>query len=185
MNLVFLHGAAASGKLTVGRVLAERLNYPLFHNHLIVDALTAVFPFGSTPFVKLREQFWLATFAESARSDTPIIFTFTPESTVPAGFAERARSAVADAGGRVDFVRLEVSDAEQERRIGAPSRHEFAKLTDVETLRRLRSRADRLDAPPADLVIDTEQFTPDDAARQIIETFALTPIAQRERYPET
>ena len=64
--------------------------------------------------MNLREQFWLATFTESARSGTSIIFTFTPEPTVAAGFADRARSVVEDAGGRVDFVRLEVSDTEQE-----------------------------------------------------------------------
>lgn len=47
MRLVFIHGPAASGKLTVAKELAALTGYPLFHNHLIVDALLAVFPFGS------------------------------------------------------------------------------------------------------------------------------------------
>jgi len=34
MNLVFLHGPAASGKLTVGRELSRLTGYRLFHNHL-------------------------------------------------------------------------------------------------------------------------------------------------------
>jgi cytidylate kinase len=86
MDLLFLHGAAAAGKLTVGRALAARLNYGVFHNHLVVDALTAVFPFGTSSFVKLREEFWLATFAEAAAADASLIFTFTPESSVGRAF---------------------------------------------------------------------------------------------------
>lgn len=49
MDLVFSHGAVASGKLTTAQALEERLRYPVFHNHLVVDLLTTVFPFGSEP----------------------------------------------------------------------------------------------------------------------------------------
>src|ERR1700744_3598970 len=58
MDLVFIHGPAAAGKLTVGKALAALTGYPLFHNHLIVDAVAAVFPFGSAAFVRLRQDFW-------------------------------------------------------------------------------------------------------------------------------
>jgi hypothetical protein len=44
VDLVFLHGPAASGKLTVARALEARVGYPVFHNHLVVDLLTTVFP---------------------------------------------------------------------------------------------------------------------------------------------
>ena len=59
MKLVFLYGPPAVGKLTVGRELASRCGFPLFHNHLVVDALTPVFEFGSDAFVDLRERWWL------------------------------------------------------------------------------------------------------------------------------
>ena len=59
MQLVFLHGPAAAGKLTVARALAARTGFALFHNHLVVDAVAAVFPFGSAEFRTLRERFWL------------------------------------------------------------------------------------------------------------------------------
>jgi len=38
LNLVFLHGPAASGKLTVGREISRLTSYRLFHNHLVVDS---------------------------------------------------------------------------------------------------------------------------------------------------
>ncbi len=185
MHLVFLHGVAAAGKLTVARALAERLHYGLFHNHLVVDALTAVFPFGSPAFVELREQFWLSTFAAAARDDVSLLFTFAPEPTVAAGFAERVVATVTGAGGRVVFVELTVGETEQERRVGLPSRHEFAKLTSVETLRRLRTGARPLERPPVDLRIDTEQTPPSAAAERIIEHFDLRPVPAWTRYPST
>src|ERR1700722_14767574 len=127
MDLVFLHGGAATGKLTTARALEQLLGYPVFHNHLVVDMLLPMFPFGSEPFVRLREQFWLAVFEDTAVAQRSITFTFAPENTVAAGFPARAKSAVEQAGGRVCFVRLTVDEPEQERRLGNPSRSEFHK----------------------------------------------------------
>jgi cytidylate kinase len=99
LELIFIYCPAAAGKLTVARVLAERTGLAVFHNHLIVDAVAAVFPFGSEEFVRLREQFWFDTFRAAARAGTSLIFTFAPEPTVAPGFAERVRDTVRGAGG--------------------------------------------------------------------------------------
>ena len=82
MKLIFLHGAPAVGKLTVAEELARLTGFRLFHNHLTVDLVTSLFPFGSEPFIALREQIWLAAFREAAQDDVSLIFTFNPESTV-------------------------------------------------------------------------------------------------------
>lgn len=74
MDLLFLHGRAATGKLTTARELESLVGYPVFHNHVLVDMLTSMFPFGSEAFVRLREQFWLAVFRETAAADRSIIF---------------------------------------------------------------------------------------------------------------
>ena len=66
MDLVFMHGPVAAGKLTVARELSHLTGFRLFHNHLTVDAVAAVFDFGSEPFILLREQIWLAIFREAA-----------------------------------------------------------------------------------------------------------------------
>ena len=122
MDLVFLHGPPGAGKLTVARALESRVGFPVFHNHLVVDLLTTVFPFGSEPFVRLREQFWASVISDAARADRSTTFTFTPDATVTAGFPGEVRRLVEEAGGRVLFVRLDVSPAEQERRVRLPSR---------------------------------------------------------------
>src|SRR5215472_9704672 len=140
MKLLFLYGPAASGKLTIARELAMRTGFALFHNHLVVDAVAAVFPFGSERFSRLREQFWLTIFREAAEAGRSTIFTFAPEASVSADFPDRVKQGVVAAGGRVDFIRLIVSPDEQERRIGNSDRAEFGKLRSLELLRQLRSQ---------------------------------------------
>src|SRR5207253_9439833 len=114
--------------------------YAVFHNHLIVDAVTSIFPFGSERFIKLREQFWLAMLREAAEAGRSTIFTFAPEASVPADFPDRAKRQIESAGGQVHFVRLVLSPEEQERRISNADRGEFGKLRSLELLRQLRQQ---------------------------------------------
>lgn len=182
MHLVFLHGRAAAGKLTTARRLSDLVGYPVFHNHLVVDLLTEMFPFGSEPFVLLREEFWLAVFAQAAAYDRSLIFTFAPETTVAKGFPKRVRVVVEQAGGTVCFVRLQVSDAEQERRVTNPSRTEFHKLADVPTLRRIAAQAAG-EQPPVDLDVDTDRSSAEATAALIASHFDLPRQVSQDRYP--
>ncbi|MBL0916104.1 MAG: shikimate kinase [Sphingopyxis sp.] len=127
MRLVFIHGPAASGKLTVARELAALTGLPLFHNHLVVDALLSVFRFGSPAFVELREKIWMDVFAAAAAEKRSLIFTFHPEASVAPDFAERVAALVADAGGRVDFVAIAFPPDIIEALMGTPSRQATAK----------------------------------------------------------
>ncbi len=175
MKLNFLWGPAAAGKLTVARELGRLTGLPVFHNHLVVDALLERLPFGDPEFVRLRESMWMAGFETAARSDKSMIFTFQPESTVTAGFAERVVDMMQDAGSEVKFVRLVISRDEQERRIANESRKEFKKLVSLDLLRELRNGFEQAEAdmPPADLVIDVEIDDPETAARRIAAAFGL------------
>ena len=171
MELIFLHGSAASGKLTTARALEALLGYPVFHNHLVVDALTTVFPFGSEPFVRLREEFWLQVFTDAARIDRSFSFTFAPEATVLHGFPARACARVEASGGRVYFVRLLVSESEQDRRIGNEDRKQFHKLSDLNTLRRLRNDRNAIEQPPVDLEVSTDTTSAEESAALIAVRF--------------
>ncbi len=170
MKLVFIYGPPASGKLTVARELAALTGYKLFHNHLVVDTLGAVFEFGSAPFVELRERIWIDVMtAASAAGIDGLIFTFAPERTVRDGFVDALRCAVAEAGGELVFVRLECGDTEIERRLDDPSRRGGAKLRSIDVYRELKA-AGAFDAPqmpdPA-IAIDTEDAPAAAAAARI------------------
>lgn len=50
---------------------------PLFHNHLSIEAVLPVFPFGSPPFSRLVSMIRHETIREVAKSELPgVIFTF-------------------------------------------------------------------------------------------------------------
>jgi hypothetical protein len=168
MLLVFIHGAPAVGKLTVARELAALTGFPLFHNHLTVDLVSSLFAFGTPSFVRLREQIWLAAFAEAARSDSSLVFTFNPERTVNEDFIQKTIDVVAKAGRRVVFVELTCSEAELERRMEEPSRKEFGKLASLEQYRSLKS-AGAFEFPklPSDISIDITDQSPAVTAKQI------------------
>ncbi|WP_077145421.1 shikimate kinase [Sphingopyxis sp. KK2] len=175
MRLVFLHGPAASGKLTVAKELAAATGLPLFHNHLVVDALLAVFPFGSPGFVALREHMWLDVFAAAAAEDRSLIFTFHPEASVAPDFPQRVAALVENAGGRIDFVALDCAAEVVAARVEAPSRQACGKLSSLALLRELEA-AGAFAYPPLPapaLTIDTGAVSPAEAAAQIRATLAL------------
>ena|ERR1700682_367772 len=173
MKLIFIHGAPAVGKLTVACELSQLTGFPLFHNHLTVDLVSSLFAFGTPPFVSLREQIWLAAFAEAARNDLSLIFTFNPERTVNEEFIQKTIDTVAAAGGRVVFVELTCSQAELERRMEEPSRKEFGKLTAVEQYRSLRNDgAFEFPKLPNGISLDTTNQSPAASARLINENLA-------------
>jgi len=171
MNLVFLHGAPAVGKLTIARELAELTGLRLFHNHLTVDLVNAVFDFGTEPFVILREQIWLLVFREAAKQKVSLIFTFSPESTVREQFIENAIEAVESAGGKVIFIELVCSADELERRIESPSRGQFGKLRSVEQYRELEQAGafEFAKLPDSGASFDTTNKAPKETASLIQE----------------
>ena len=80
MTSVFSFGPIASGKLTVANQRRLLSGLPVFHNHLVVDTTLTLFEFGTSSFVKLRHEMWMAAFREAAAQGLSLVFTFTPVS---------------------------------------------------------------------------------------------------------
>jgi predicted kinase len=59
MRIVILCGLPGVGKLTIADGLARAYGYRVFHNHLVFDAVEALFSFGTAPFVELRARLWV------------------------------------------------------------------------------------------------------------------------------
>ena len=169
MQLIFIHGPAACGKLTVSKQLAPLIHYRLFHNHLTVDLVSALFDFGSEPFNRLRESIWLECFADVAEQDQSILFTFQPEASVAEDFPQRVVSVIEAAGGQVIFIELTCPEPEIERRLESKDRARYGKLRNLEVYRQLRD-AGAFEYPPLPkpaLSLDTGKLSPREAARQI------------------
>ncbi|RMG71324.1 MAG: shikimate kinase [Bacteroidetes bacterium] len=77
MNFFLITGPPAVGKMTVGQALADRLGYPLFHNHHSIEFALQFFDWGSPEFKAINEgvrQLMFRTASES-RNLKGLIFT--------------------------------------------------------------------------------------------------------------
>ena len=175
MKLVILFGPPGVGKLTVGRELAALTGFKLFHNHLTVDLVAAVFDFKTRPFIDLRERIWLMVFDRAIEEGVEgMIFTFAPDRTVREDFIQDVINRVERAGGESYPVHLGCDLEELLRRVQEPSRSN--KLQSAEHLRdSMKTYESKI--PPLDrdaLTIDNTHLPPTEAAAKIARRLGLT-----------
>jgi len=75
MRLLLIIGPPAVGKMTVGREIAARSDFRLFHNHHTIEPLVEVFGYGTAPFNVLNLEFRRRVIEEAARHNVDLIFT--------------------------------------------------------------------------------------------------------------
>lgn len=77
MKLVIIFGPAAVGKMSVGLELSKLLDYKLFHNHVIIDALYDYYTFADEQLMRLTSEFRGRLFEEFGKSNFKgVIFTY-------------------------------------------------------------------------------------------------------------
>ena len=169
-EILFLFGRPGVGKLTVGEHLSAETGYPLLHNHAVVDLATSLFPFGTPPFVVLRENIWHLSIETALKARIGgVIMTFAPEETVSDAFIPSLQKRVQAGGGTIHFIELQCSNAELEKRIASEPRERFGKLRDVYKYRKLDEAGtfNRPRMPTPELVVDTTSESPLESARAI------------------
>jgi hypothetical protein len=125
MHLVLVFGPPAVGKMTVGHELAKITGYKLFHNHMTVEPVLDVFPFGSPPFSRLVNEFRRRMVEEAVLADLPgLIFTLVWGLELPEDreLVTSYVDIVEGAGGRFSFVELFADLDERLVRNGSPFR---------------------------------------------------------------
>ncbi|MGA9746811.1 MAG: hypothetical protein WBQ50_05090 [Nocardioides sp.] len=76
MRLLVMFGPPAVGKMTVGRAVAARSSFRLFHNHAVIEPLLEVFDYGTPAFMKLMAEWRRRVVEEAAASGTDLLLTF-------------------------------------------------------------------------------------------------------------
>lgn len=176
-NIIILYGAVAVGKLTVGKILAEKLSYKLVHNHLTRDLVLSVFERGTFEANVLIEKFRLELYEAAAKHGQNLIITdcYSHSYISPTGLSDPERlrqldKILADSGADVLFVHLQSRPEEILKRVGGESRKAHQKLLDpIEMKKILESEDFRTSAPVKNnLVIDNSDLSPEETADLII-----------------
>ena len=172
-TVLFLHGPPAAGKHTIGQILAGRLGWPLFHNHLVVDLASSLFEFGTPQFVELRASMWLVAFQQAARAGRSFVFTFNPEASVAPELIDQLNAVVADEGGHTHYVAVTCPREQIRERLGAPSRGAFGKLTDVTLYDELVAQGvfDFPELPTPLITVDSGQLSADASADAVLAAY--------------
>jgi hypothetical protein len=175
MKLLFLHGAPATGKLTVARALLQRVPGRLFDNHAAIDLARTIFDFGAPGFWELVHTTRYASLDAAAAHGVPLVVTtFCYAEPDDRPQYEDFEAIMRRRDGELLPVFLHCSREEAVRRIGNPDRVERRKMTSAEALLRDLELYNLSPVPRADcLKLDTEVRSAEATAREIVSHFGL------------
>lgn len=172
--------------MTVGRAVADRSTYRLFHNHHTIELLLDVFDHGTPAFDTLNGEFRRRVVEEAAAAGTDLIFSFVWEMDLEedadfvqrlvAPYAESGRIAVVELVSDLD-TRLERNRTEHrlaEKKSKRNLEWSEANVRGMETRHRMISEpgrdapGERLLAQWPHLVIDNTDLEPGTVAERIL-----------------
>jgi len=183
MQLVFIYGAPATGKLTVAREVADLTGFRLFHNHLSADLVSSVFDFGSEAYTrycrKLRLQIFEAAAIERVAG---LVFTFCYANPADNEFVLEVIRLIERNQGDISFVRLYCEPQVSEERVVSNTRKGLGKITTVEKLRDKIERWNFFSAIPFrdSLRIDSSHVDPVVIAAEIVNHYGLLDLSNSE-----
>ncbi|MDX2006203.1 MAG: AAA family ATPase [Meiothermus sp.] len=176
MQLVFLYGPAAVGKLTVAQELAKLTGYALFDNHLSIDYAARLLEWNTPDYVKLLRGLRLFTLQKLAEIGLEgVIFTFVYTPPGSDEFIQQVLEVCQSSGIEPVFVKLEARREVLLERVVSPERKAHKKLSRPERLIRMLDDQRATEAIPfvLSLTVDTSDQGPEDSARQIMRGLKL------------
>jgi len=176
MNLIFIYGPPASGKLTVAKQLAKLTGYKIFHNHLTVDTIIPIFDFGTPAFAYLASLMRFKIFETACKYGLKgLIFTYCYDHPQDDKFVKKVINIIHKNGGQVLFVQLYCQKEELFKRVGEVSRKEYNKVSTIRELKAVLKQWDLFTPMPYgdSLRIENTKLAPSKAAKMIIKHYQL------------
>jgi shikimate kinase len=177
MNLIFLYGPPASGKLTVAEKLSKLTGIPLFHNHLSRDLVKDIYGDKLRDNYALVDRLRFDVLDYCSRNHTDLILTYVYEGSDDDSNVRDFVKTIEDNGGKVLFVELSANKNDLIERVDNESRKKYKKLIDPAIMETLTEDMSIYSIPFVDsLKINTSESTPDESAQRIVETFKLVTL---------
>jgi shikimate kinase len=176
MKLIFLYGPPASGKLTIGKILHDKIGYKLFHNHMLVNVLKEIFGYNNPSRRKLIREFRLKIVEEAVQNNINLIFTIGTAGENLFAHYDEIVEIVKKNGGEVCFVHLFADKETLLYRVNDMTREELGKNFSADVLReKMFHYPEMFDMYPKveHLTIDTGSTTPMNAALKIKQYYNL------------
>jgi chloramphenicol 3-O-phosphotransferase len=174
MNLIFLYGPPATGKLTVAQELSRLLAYPVFHNHLTRDLVRSLYPGKVGEHYDLVETLRRDVFEYCTQHDTSLIFTYVYGGPEEDAAIAKMLQPVKENGGTVYFVELTAPHEVILDRVANESRRQHRKIVDREKMASLLEDTMYVSMPyDGILKIDTSVQEPQESAVLIGRNFDL------------
>ena len=187
MKLLFIFGAHAAGKMTVGQEVSRITPMKLFHNHMTIEPVIELFgAYNGEVTQRLRQ----VVFEEFAKTDNyGLIFTFIWAFDVPYDvvYVRSLTKLYQDAGAQVDYVeliapqdvRLVRNRTENRLKEKASKRNvalsEMRMLSAEEKYRCVSAPGEIVEllgcAPERYLRLDNTNLSPEEAAERIVSYF--------------
>jgi hypothetical protein len=181
MKLILLYGPPAVGKLTIAKEIAKLTGFKVFHSHLTVNLVEAIFPRGTPARSKLIWDIRYAVFAAAAQAHiNGLIFTMIYGRNREQAIA-RCVEVVELFGGEVCFVHVHCHVETLRQRVLREDRRQHDKLTSVALLNAFLNdlepqapfeAATRWDS----LSLNTDVLSSVDAAQKVIVHYRLSTV---------
>lgn len=124
MKLIIIFGPPAVGKTTVGKILEQKTDFKLFHNHMVMDGVMHLFGVGSTSEDKLSRLIRESIIKEAALNNMNLIFTYVWNFGKEKGKIniDTYKKIYEDNGGQVFFIELNAEINTRSERADDPVR---------------------------------------------------------------
>ncbi|WP_299653819.1 hypothetical protein [uncultured Tateyamaria sp.] len=167
--VIHIGGWPGAGKKTVGRIVADQMGGRLIHNHIMLDAARAIYARDTPESIAMREEVRTLILAHARRlpSDVPIVLTDAlADEPAAIPLFQPTLDLARDRNAPLHLFVLNLSVAENQRRLTDPSRLGSDKLTDANVLKTLRGK-DKLFVQDSTRMLDVTNMSAQDAADRI------------------
>jgi hypothetical protein len=181
--IVRINAWPGSGKLTIARILAERIAARLLDNHTMMNPSEALFDRGDRRHVEMRLDLRdvILRYAVGLSPETNLIFTDAISTDAwDVALFDHYRELARLRNARLVTIVLDIDPEENARRVVTPERALHRKTTSVEMLAMLRRQFTLL-RPDDAICLDVTKLSAEAAADQLASAMGFRPVQPAER----